>query len=351
MNPRTLWSGFFTVTNPNFFTGRQTPSVTYAYFLNCVFNSFTSASDGGALYSSGSVQYLLIESSSFFSCKTSTRNGGAIYFYHSGGQCALNEVCAYDCCTTITSYSYYQFAYIRVNDVASYKNYVNYSSIASCINTRTDSHYNFYLDYGKILCSTVNISKNKCHTRTGIYCVPAYVSGSVTCSLLYSTFADNIASGYTTISLSRGSAKYEIKCCNIIRNTQNSPGSEGTIYSSGNFIIKDSCIIGNNANYIFFQSSPSYTTTLSNCTIDKITIYGFLITQNTVATSFILGLNHMSTRNCHARYDAVGTLSPAIRPWTSDSQMHCYSRARVFIRLPRESFFSLARVLMFSDSL
>ena len=345
MHFRTLWSDFFTVTNPNFFTGRQTPSVTYVYFINCVFNSITSSSDGGALYCT-SASYFLVESTSFFSCKTSTSQGGAIYF-SSSGHSVLYNVCGNDCCARTTSDSYYQFAYICVSNVASYKNYVNYSSIARCVNERSDSYYTLRLDYAKILCPSVNMSMNKCAYRT-FYCYPYGDSKSVTCSFTYSTFTDIIASAYTTICLASGGANYEIKSCNILRNTQGSSGSQGTFYSAGNFIIKDSCIIGNNAYYIFFQSSPSYTTTLSNCTIDKITIYGYLITQNTVATSFILGLNHMSTRNCHAQYDAVGTLSPAIKSSSSENQIHCYSGAGFFIQLPQESFLSLARVLTFN---
>jgi hypothetical protein len=129
---RTVWSDYFTGTptiiQSNDYTSRPTLSGTSVYVLNCLFRSIKSESDGGAL-SSTSVQYLLIESSSFFSCKTSDNNGGAIYFYNrDSGQCVLNEVCGYDCYSTYTSgNAYEQFARIDVYNSISSKNYVNYS--------------------------------------------------------------------------------------------------------------------------------------------------------------------------------------------------------------------------------
>ena len=60
-----------------------------------------------------SVTYLLVESTSFFSCSTSSSSGGVINFSNSNnGQCVLNEVCGYDCCLTYTSGPHAQFAYI-----------------------------------------------------------------------------------------------------------------------------------------------------------------------------------------------------------------------------------------------
>jgi hypothetical protein len=108
-------------------------------------------------------------------------------------------------------------------------------------------------------------------------------------------------------------AKCEIKNCNILRNTQGILGTEGTIYSYGNLTIEDSCILENNANYIFRVSSTSYTSTLSNCTVDSTSGNENVITQNTVTKSFILALNHMSNLICQAEYDSAGTLTPIIQ--------------------------------------
>jgi hypothetical protein len=315
------WNDYFTATpvttiSKRNFDSKQTPSDPNVHILNCLFNNITSTSgDGGALYCT-SVTYLLVESSSFFSCKTSSSYGGAIYFYNqNNGECVLYEVCGNDCYTTYNSgTSYGQFAYIAVRDVASSKNYINFSSIARCVNENSNSQYTSVFSFGKILCPSVNISLNKCNCHSGIYCYPFNEPSSVVCSLSYSSFSDNNATGYNCIWFNREGAKCEIKSCNILRNTQGSLDSWGTIRFQGklNLIISDSCILENNATYIF-SSTYSKTVTLSNCTIDKTTCNQNIITQNTVTKSFILALNHMSTQNCHSEYDSVGTLTPIVQ--------------------------------------
>jgi hypothetical protein len=102
-------------------------------------------------------------------------------------------------------------------------------------------------------------------------------------------------------------AKIEMKNCNILRNTQGSLSSEGTIYTYGNLMIENSCILENKATYIFYATSSGIIT-LSNCTVDGTGNTGSLIIQNTVTKSFILALNHLSTGNCETEYDVVGTL-------------------------------------------
>ena len=59
--------------------------------------------------------------------------------------------------------------------------------------------------------------------------------------------------------------------------------------------------------------ASSSTIILSNCTVNKTTYNRNLVTQNTVTKSFILALNHISTQNCHSRYDYAGYLIPIIQ--------------------------------------
>ena len=49
--------------------------------------------------------YFLAEPTSFFSCKTSSTIGGAIYFLYSGGQNVLHEVCCYEFETYTNTFS------------------------------------------------------------------------------------------------------------------------------------------------------------------------------------------------------------------------------------------------------
>jgi hypothetical protein len=349
LHVRAAWNDYFPVVSLNSlysqtFTSRQTPSNTGVYILNCLFKSIESSDAGGALSCSSSAQYLLVESTSFFSCKTSS-NAGALYFYNTNnGQCVLYNVCGNDCCTTNSNA--YQFVYIVVYNSISNKNYFNYSSISSCVNV--NAYHTLRLCYGKILCPSVNSSLNK-YRGQSFYCIPTSDSNSVTGSLTYSSFADNIATDTICVLLSRGGVNYEIKSCNILRNTQGSLGSHGTIYTSGNLMIADSCIIENKANYNFYLDSSSYTITLSNCTVDSISYNRNLVTQNTVAKSFILALNHMSTLNCHSEYDYVGTLTPIIQsPTSSKKQKLCYTCEKFLFQFRLSDVISLISILVFN---
>jgi hypothetical protein len=305
LHSKTAWDDYFPETSPansfysKTFNSRQTPSDSSLYVSNCLFKSISSTSDGGALYSYSSMTLLLVESTSFFSCKTSGSYGGAIFFYHSSGQSVLHEVCGFDC----SANAHYHFLWSQVNNAASKKNYINYSSISRCDNS--GRWHTFCLYNGKICFPSVNVSLNKCYGQSLFY-YPFVYSNSVTCSLSYSSFADNTATVYTCFYLCSDGAKYEIKSCNILRNTQGSLGSEGTIATWGNLKIEDSCILENKANNIFYSAS-SYPITLSNCTVDSTSNNGYLTTQNTVTKCFILRLNHMSTQNCHSEYDSAVT--------------------------------------------
>jgi hypothetical protein len=104
---RTAWKDHFTATtttnlSQQTYTSRQSPSGSNVYVSNCLFKSISSTSNGGAL-SVTSVTYFLVESTSFFSCRTSSGYGGAIYFSYSSDQSVLHNVCGYDCLSTYTS--------------------------------------------------------------------------------------------------------------------------------------------------------------------------------------------------------------------------------------------------------
>jgi hypothetical protein len=353
---RTAWEDYFTVTkptNPYFsqtYSSRLTPSDTSVYISNSLFISITSTSgNGGALYFD-SATYYLVESSSFFTCKTSGY-GGAIYFSNSNCvQGILHGVCGYDCRTTNSNN--YQFGEIHVKSTISSKNYVNYSSFSRCMNQNSGANHIIGLNCGNVCYQSVNTSLNKCHAASGFGCWPTSDSNSVTCSLTYSTFTDNTAMDFTCIWLNTGGAKYEIKNCNILRNTQVS-SSDGIIYTSGTMVIEDSCILENTANRIFYQASSSCTFTLSRCTVDKTTNNGYLTIKNTVTKSFILALNHMSTKYCHSEYDSAGyltpiTQSPSPSPSPSKTQKLYYSCEKYLYQPRLSDFFSLTSVFIFN---
>jgi hypothetical protein len=349
---KTTWKDYFEgIVSPNLnsqtFSSKQTLSGTNVYVSSCVFSSITSSSNGGAL-SCTSASYFLVESSSFFTCKTSVDYGGAIFFDNTGsGQSVLHKVCGYDCCSTYTSTSYGQFVCINVKNAVSSKNYVNYSSISRCVNEKSSSRDTLYLNNGKIHCPSINSSMNKCQWYSGITTWPITDSNSFTGSYSYSTFTDNIASGHSCVTLWTGGSKQEIKSCNILRNTQSYLDSRGTIDTYGYLTIEDSCILENKANRIFHQYG-SYTITLSNCTVDSSSNNGYLTTKNTVTKSFILALNHMSTGNCHSKYDSAGYLTPIIQSLSSSKKQRlCFTCKIFFHQCQLSDLFSLTSVFIF----
>jgi hypothetical protein len=345
----TVWNDYFPGTSPTnlpsqTYTLRQTPTNTYVYVLNCLFNSITSTGDGGAL-SCTSVSYLLVESTSFFSCKTSGGYGGAIYFQNTNsGQCVLHEVCGYDCCTTDSSFRNFVHIYVK-NDISS-KNYINYSSISHCVNV--NAWDTLRVENGKICFQSVNISNNKCCGNL-VLCYPFLYSNSDTLLFSYSSFADNSVANYGLLTLWVKGAKYEIKNCNILRNSQVTANSYGMISTWGNTVIEDSCILENKATPTFYQQSSSYKITLSNCTVDTTSNNGHLIMLNTATKSFIFALNHMSTQNCHSGYDIVGYLTPITpHPPSSNKQIHCYTGQKYRLQLRDEDIVSLISTLIFN---
>ena len=200
----------------------------------------------------------------------------------------------------------------------------------------------------KFLCPSVNLSMNKCDYSSAIYHKPYCDSNSVTCSLTYSTFADNIANSAICIYIRTSGANSEFKYCNIIRNTQNYLNDYGTFSSNGNVVIEDSCILENNANTMFRQYS-SYTFTISNCTIDSTTNNGYLTIRNTVTKSFIFALNHMSTQNCHSGYDAIGyitLITPHQNP--TKTQICYYTRGNSYYQIQIQYLASLMSVFLFT---
>jgi hypothetical protein len=242
-----------------------------------------------------------------------------------------------------------QTFYTYVKSGISSKNYINYSSIARCVNEASGSIDPLRFHYGNVCIPSINISMNKCYTRSAIYCNPSSVSNSVTCSLSYSTIADNKAIDYNCIQFYMSGAEYEIKSCNILRNTQGTLGTEGTISTWGNLRIDDSCILENKATNIFYQANTNCRTTISNCTVDSTSNNGYLTTLNKVTESFILALNHMSTHNCDTGYDAVGTLTPIIQSSSySNNQVQCFTIGKYFHQLRLREIVFLISILIFN---
>jgi hypothetical protein len=278
------------------------------YVHDCVFRSCTNTGNGGALYCSGSVIKLLVEQSSFISCRTSSSNGGGIFFQNTNnGECVLCRVCGFDCLTT-TSGSRGQFA--RIN--TKIKNNVNDSSFTHSYNTNSSTQNTLRLECDNILCPYVNITNNECYWDTAIEFFPKVITGTVTCCISYSSIVNNTARSYGII-VHQNSGSQVIDTCNILKNNQGGT-SDGIIYTNANLHIKDCCILGNGeGKVVFCQHSSSCIITISNCTIDDDIksgrTYGSVTINKTIQFAFIHALSHIATQSCDSYFDSYGTLT------------------------------------------
>jgi hypothetical protein len=292
------------------------------YVHDSVFRSCSSSANGGALSCSSSVIRLLVEHSSFISCKTSSGYGGGIYFKSTTtGQCVLNRICGYDCIKSNTGNIRGIFAYIYMSKDLNYKNHVNDSSITQSINKNMDSIFPLALEYGNVLCPSDNFTNNFCNRYPSVGCYPTGGTTSVTFSLSYSSVVNNTADGnygWGCIHIigSDSNPSYIIDTCNVINNKITTE-SYGIIQMNANSFIKNSCILGNAIGKRVF-SIGSGKLTLSNCTIDDDIFTsgrytGSVTVDKTIKSTFINGLSHIVTQKCDSYFDSFGTLT--VKPY------------------------------------
>jgi hypothetical protein len=235
-------------------TTAYVPSKSDVYISNCLFETCTSSTYGGAVSSSStSVNRMMIEGSTFTSCKTTNTRGGGIYFYNTNnGECVIFHTCCFDCSSKYSGTSYntvgqYAFIQTKSND-ASFKNEVNESTITGIKKESAVPYYALELAYSNIICSSVNITNNECYYYPALRCYPAVKTDIITCFIIYTSIVNNSAKGgYGCILLNTDSTQI-ISTSNIINNKQDS-SSYATILTYGNLCINESCIIGNNEGY------------------------------------------------------------------------------------------------------
>ena len=258
-----------------------TPSKSDASIENCLFYDCTSSTNGGAVCCSNSVQRILIEETTFTSCKTTGSSGGGIFFKKTNGKCVIFHTCSFNCSSgssghyanmqTFIESSYSNSGSRRRKKVdsttssiqrketdASSKNEVNESTITGIENENANSMYALYLHYGNIICSSINITNNKCCYYPALGCYPNYEQNACTCYIIYESIVNNSANGGCgCIWLNKEGSTQLISTSNIINNQQ-SADDDATIYTYGNLFINESCIIGNNkGKRVFCEDSSS----------------------------------------------------------------------------------------------
>jgi hypothetical protein len=296
----------------NKYTQTLAPTANDVYVSDCVFSYCLSSSSGGALSCGSSVYRLLVEQSSFISCRVSSGNGGAIHFSNGNyGESVLSQVCGFNCSSTSSNSMQGVFINIYTKGDIANKNHVNDSSITHCLMASLYSYATLVLYNGNILCPSVNLTNNLCYQYSPLYCLQ---SPPGTCCVSCSSIVNNTATNYNCIWYENSSPSYCIDTCNILNNKQTS-SSYGIISAKGNLHIKDSCVLGNDEkNRIFHEDSSSYKITISNCTIDGDIFtngryYGSVTIIQTNERPFINPLSHIATQKCDSYFDSYGTLT------------------------------------------
>jgi hypothetical protein len=307
---------------------RLNPTANNVYVYDCFFHDFSYSSSGGALYCSGSVYKLLIEQSSFFSCKISSGNGGGACFSYSGNyESVLSKICGFGCSCDNCG----QCVFINLGNNGDYKNHFNDSSITHSLKDGKNPWDSLFLESNIIFCPSNNFTNNECYTASGFCCASKRSSTSETCRISYCSVVNNTANGgYKCIRLYYSGSTHCIDTCNILNNKQTT-SSYGTIRSYTNVLIKDSCILGNDEGKTVFYVDSSYMITVSNCTVDNNRYSGSVTFTKTIQSSFIHALSHLSTRRCDSYFDSYGTLTAKPNVPVESTKNQCYGYLMSYI--------------------
>ena len=266
---------------------------------------------------------MLIEETTFTTCKTSDTFGGGIFFRNSNsGECVIFHTCDFNCSSTSTNKNGAsgQYAFIETKNAASSKNEVNEATITGTKKESVRPEFALYLAYGNILCSSVNLTNNECYYLPALCCYPSDDTSTFTCCIIYTSIVNNTAKeGCGCIYLANEESTHLISTSNINNNKQNISG-EGTIETYANLFINESCIIGNNeGGYVFYEVSTSCNIKITNCTLDSDIItssercIGSITIIDSKEYSFINALSHIVTEKCDSFFDSYGTLTAAVK--------------------------------------
>ena len=284
------------------------PSKNDVWVSNSLFHDCTSTKNGGAISCSTSIQRIFIEETTFTTCKTTNSYGGGIYFSNTGyGQCAIFRTCSFNCSLTSSNISFGQYAYIYTKNDATYKNEVNETTITGSKKKENTKPYRaLSLDYSNIICSSVNITNNECYIFAALSCTPSKNASFCTCCIMYTSIVNNSANGgFGCIVLALTGTRQSIITSNIINNKQDDKTSNAIISTYANLSIKESCIIGNEGDKVFYEQSRSSQITITNCTLDSYIINqvrydGALTIVSSKEYSFINAFSHIVTEKCES---------------------------------------------------
>ena len=259
------------------------------YVFCCFFLECTATKGGGIL--STSQTNLLIEETSFSSCQATSGNGGGLFLSATAtSNCIIYRVCSYACTATSNG----PFCHTTLPKALNCNNMMNDSSV---VYSNCPSSYRMIcINYGKIIVSSINSSKNTGKCYVGILLYPSSSCNYSDCQIMYSYFSNNEAKDHNCVVFDSG-GKAQMKSCNIINNTQSDKSRLGILFTNSPLNIYDSCALGNNADYSFYGNGGSIN--LYNTIFDK-SINSYVTIKSAAPSSFINELLFIKTGECDA---------------------------------------------------
>ena len=301
------WSDFFQGSpsnSKNGLTSRFSVTSGTVYVFNSFFVhvEYLSGSGGAISFTSSSdSSILLVEETTFLSCRSSSRGGG-IYFYDKGSA-VLNKVCSFNCSSTGGNGNFY---YNYVTDTKNYKNEIHLSTVSF---TTTQQHGGINIRYGTIQISKTNESFNYGSIDSAYRIQPSGSAGELTGTVSFSTFYNNTATNYRCLNFGTctNRIQYKMFSCNVIKNTHHtSSQSEGVIICWESTTIEGTCIIQNSGGTVLCNYYSDRIVTISNCTTDfGSQTSGSITIKSVPTTTFIHSLSHLSTAKCEALYEGT----------------------------------------------
>ena len=262
------------------------------YVTKCIFIECQAIdANGGAISVSSSLETtkLLVEKCLFRRCRA-TFCGAAISF-NTKGNCIISGSCCFNC-----SSEYAPFSNILCSEKDQNKNSILDSSVSCCLG---ESEYIVSQCFGSVLCSYLNCSFNTCKCDT-IWCNT--VSDSTVGIVSFSSFIKNIATQNGIVSFDSLST---LSSCNIISNEQKEVELKGIICSKGTLEVKDSYILENIADNIFYGDSESSSITVNNCVFNEDVDSkrnDYVIITNSSSSSFETNFIHFSIKECRGYF-------------------------------------------------
>ena len=251
------------------------------YFVDC------SAKRGGGILATSETN-ILIEETTFSSCKATSGDGGGIFFEITGN-CVLCRVCSFAC----TAPSNGAFCYVKLPVDLSYNNSMKDSSIlySNC----PSAYRTIWLSYGKIFVSSINSSNNIGYQYVGIFVTSISSCDFSDCLISFSCFSNNKAT-HSVYVVYDGSGKGEMRSCNVMNNIQGQKSAYGAIYANSPLNVYDSYVIINDGDQSFhgFKCTINLYRTIFDKTNNN---YVFVKEK---ATSFINDLVIFKTGECDA---------------------------------------------------